>query len=169
VAFVLTRPAAARPDVLLHAVKRETLNITVVEKGTLESAENRDVICKVRAGNKSTGFATTINWVIDDGSKVKAGQLLGIPDDSALQDQYRDQRIVLDTAEAAKVKAEKDYDITIKRNEALVATAENALTVAAIDLDKYTGLDYDSIRNPLGAVAGGITTLTETGAYKQQC
>src|SRR5438093_33400 len=91
--FLLTRPAAARPDVLTHVVKRETLNITVVEKGMLESAENADIICKVRAGNK--GFSSTINWVIDDGTKVSANQLIMVLDASALEDQYLDQRIVL--------------------------------------------------------------------------
>src|SRR5262245_43633684 len=39
-----------RPDILTHKVKRERLDVKVTEKGTLESADNRDVICKVRAG-----------------------------------------------------------------------------------------------------------------------
>src|SRR5262245_3350140 len=154
IAFVLTRPAAARPDVLIHVVRRETLNVTVVEKGTLESAENRDVVCKVKAGSKSTGYATTINWVIEDGAKVKAGQLLVILDDSALQDQYRDQRIKVDTAEADKVTAEKNYDITIKKNLALVAAADNALNSAQIELEKLIGLEYDRTRTALGSVLG---------------
>ena len=42
--------SAKRSEILLHKVKAELLPIAVVEKGTLESAENRDVICKVKAG-----------------------------------------------------------------------------------------------------------------------
>ena len=99
------RPAPARADVLLHTVKREPLVVTVAEKGTLESADNRDIVCKVRAGTK--GFASTINWVIDDGSRVKPGQLLMILDDSALKDQEDDQQIKVQSALAAKVKAER--------------------------------------------------------------
>lgn len=166
VLYFANRPAAARPDVLTHKVKRETLNITVVEKGTLESAENADITCKVRAGSK--GFASTINWVIEDGAKVKAGQLLMILDDSALQDQYRDQKIVVDSAEAAKVKAEKDYEIAIKRNEQLVAVARNTLSLAEIDLEKFTGLDYDNSRAGLGAAVGVIAALSESGSFQQE-
>jgi HlyD family secretion protein len=128
------------------------------------------VICKVRAGSKGagSGFATSINWVIEDGAKVKAGQLLMILDDSALQDQLRAQKITLDTALAAKIKAEKDYDITVKTNEKLVAEAENALAVAKIELEKYTGLSFDPDRVALGAVAGGAATLSENGLFRQE-
>ena len=76
------------------------LNVSVTEKGTLESADNRDMICKVRAGTK--GFATTINWVIDDGTRVKPGQLLMILDDSALKDQEDNQSITVKEKLAAK-------------------------------------------------------------------
>ena len=160
-AFLYLRPPAARPDVLLHTVKKETLSVTVTEKGTLESAENKDVICEVKAGNK--GFATTINRVIDDGSLVKKGQLLMVLDDSALQDQHQAQDIVVQTAFAAKVKAEKDYDIAVKDNERLIAEAENALVVAEIELVKYTG-----VGNALAAVCGLAVSANESGSYQQQ-
>src|SRR5258707_11233097 len=39
-----------RPDLVLHTVKREKLRLTIVERGTLESADNHDVICLVKAG-----------------------------------------------------------------------------------------------------------------------
>jgi hypothetical protein len=74
-----------RGDVILHTVKKEPLAVTVTEKGTVESADNRDIVCRVRAGNK--GYATTITWVIDDSSRVRPGQLIMILDDSALKDQ----------------------------------------------------------------------------------
>src|SRR5205814_609538 len=51
-AYYFTRPEGERADVILHKLKKEPLNVTVTEKGTLESADNRDLICKVRAGNK---------------------------------------------------------------------------------------------------------------------
>jgi HlyD family secretion protein len=165
-AFLLTRPPAARADVLLHTVKKESLNVTVTEKGQVESADNRDVVCKVRAGSK--GFASTINWVIEDGAKVEANQLVMILDDSALQDQARAQRITLDQAFALKVKAEKDYEITIEENERLIAEAENQLLVAEIDLDKFGGLTFDPDLTTLAAVAGAPSGLAEGGDYKRQ-
>jgi multidrug efflux pump subunit AcrA (membrane-fusion protein) len=168
-AFVLNRPPAARPDVLTHRVARGDLKVTVTEKGTLESAQNVDIICKVKAGSKGQGgYATSINWVIDDGAKVEPGQLLMILDDSALQEQYRTQKITADKAYAAKVKAEKDYEIQVKDNERLISEAENALLVAEIDLEKYTGLAADPARAPLAAAAGAPFLLAEGGEFRQK-
>lgn len=160
------RPAPVRNDVLLHTVKREPLVVTVAEKGTLESADNRDIVCKVRAGSK--GFASTINWVIDDGSRVKPGQLLMILDDSALKDQEENQQITVQTALAAKVKAEKDYEIAVKENQKNIATAESDLTKAVNALKDYTGLDYDPARAALAAVGGGPAALGEAGTFRQK-
>src|SRR5262245_25734818 len=62
------RPSQLRTDLLYHTVRYEPLKLTVVERGQLESADNRDVICRVRAGTKATTL--TIKWVIDDGTLV---------------------------------------------------------------------------------------------------
>jgi HlyD family secretion protein len=148
-----------RNDVILHTVKKEPLLVTVTAKGGVESADNKDIACKVRAGNK--GFATTINWVIDDGTRVKPGQLLMILDDSALKDQEDQQSTVVKKALAEKVKAEKDYEIALKENE-------NALTLAEIELDKLTGYAPDPARIGLAALAGMPTSLVEGGTYKQE-
>src|SRR5580693_7581753 len=60
--LVLGTRNAERPDIILHTVKKEQLNVTVTEKGTLESAANKDIVCMVRAGTK--GYASTIKEVI---------------------------------------------------------------------------------------------------------
>lgn len=160
------RPAPVRADVLLHTVKREPLIVTVAEKGTLESADNRDIVCKVRAGSK--GFSSTINWVIDDGSRVKPGQLLMILDDSALKDQEEDQQIKVQTSQANKVKADKDYEIAVKQNQKDIATAESVLTNAINDLNNYTGVNYDPARAALAAIGGGPVSLSEAGTFRQK-
>ena len=162
------RPAV-RADVILYKVKKEMLLVSVTEKGTLESADNRDLICKVRAGNKGNqGFATSINWVIDDGTRVKPGQLLMQLDDSALRDQEETQSITVKEKLALKVQAEKDYEIQIKKNESSIALAQTALTVAEIELDKLTGLEVEQGLIGLAAVAGIPSTLTENGAFRQE-
>src|SRR5690349_4724746 len=49
--YWLTTPAKAqRTDLILEKVKFEPLNLTVVERGALESADNREVVCRVKAG-----------------------------------------------------------------------------------------------------------------------
>jgi multidrug efflux pump subunit AcrA (membrane-fusion protein) len=163
--YYLLRTPPARADVLTHTVKREPLVVTVAEKGTLESADNRDIVCKVRAGSK--GFASTINWVIDDGARVKPGQLLMILDDSDLKDKEDDQSIKVQTALANKVKAEKDFDIAVTQNKLNIATAENALITAENALNNYTGLNYEPSRAALAALGGGPLALAEAGTFRQ--
>ena len=69
-----------------------------------------------RPGRKGT-YASTIRWVIDDGSIVQKGQMLMELDDSSLQEQYRTQAIVVDKARAEWITADENYTITVKRNE----------------------------------------------------
>jgi len=163
--WFLLRAAPVRADVLLHTVKREQLVVTVAEKGTLESADNRDIVCKVRAGTK--GFASTINWVIDDGTRVKPGQELMRLDDSALKDQEDAKQIDLVNALANKLSAKKDVEIAVTQNKLNIAKAEQDLTNAINDLNNYTGLTFDLSRVPLSAIGGGQVAFVEAGTFRQ--
>lgn len=158
-AYYFTRPNGDRADIITYKVKREMLLVSVTEKGTLESADNRDIVCRVRAGNK--GFATSINEVIDDGARIKPGQLLMTLDDSALKDLEDSQSIAVKKALAEKVKAEKDYEINVKETQ-------SAFTLAEIELDKLTGIAVDPDLVPRAAVATIPSALAEGGSYKQQ-
>ena len=143
------------------------LQVSVVERGTLESAENKDVVCRVKAGSKGT-FASTIRWVIDDGTLVTKGQLLIELDDSALQDQFRAQSIVVEKAKADWINGEEDYVITVKQNQSDVATAVAALKIADLDLDKYTGIRVDPLLETAAGVAGPAVMLVERGEFRQK-
>jgi multidrug efflux pump subunit AcrA (membrane-fusion protein) len=165
VAFMVNRPEGARADVILHKVKKEVLNVNVTEKGTLESADNKDMICKVRAGTK--GFATTVNWVVDDGTRVNPGDLLMILDDSALKDQQEQQEITVTQRLGDKINAEKDHEIQLKNNEIDVATAETNLLNAEVALEKLLGFEVDGNLLPFAAVAGVPVCVRENGSYRQ--
>lgn len=119
----------------------------MVERGALESSDNRDVICRVRAGTKATNL--TIKWVIDDGTLVKQGQLLVEIDDSALQDQLKVQRIALDTARANRVQAEENYNIVVSQADSDIESARVAVELAKIDLKKYEEGDYQQSRKDI--------------------
>src|SRR5262245_15745410 len=49
----------ARTDLVLHKTQFEHLQLTITERGTLESAENKDVVCRVKARSASSTVATT--------------------------------------------------------------------------------------------------------------
>jgi HlyD family secretion protein len=61
---------AARPDLVLHQVKRGRLEMTIVERGALESGKNSDIYCRVQAGNKGSTIASQIKSLLNDGSQV---------------------------------------------------------------------------------------------------
>ncbi len=143
VAVVAARShTVARTDLVTHKVKRERLELTVVERGALESADNRDVYCRVKSGAKNSTVATTIKSVIDDGSHVKKNDLLVDLDDSGLTEQYKTEKIALDKAESDKVQAEEQYKITVSQNESDIKSAEVTLELARIDLQKYLEGDF---------------------------
>ena len=108
----------------------------------LESADNNDVNCRVKARTQNATVATTIKWVIDDGSHVKKGDLLVELDDSGLVETLKTQNITVATAQAAWISAEEQYKITISQNESDLQTKRTTLQLAKIDLEKYQKGDF---------------------------
>ncbi len=159
--------AGNRPDLLQHTVRAEYLPVTVVERGTLESTDNRDVVCRVKAGSRGT-FASTIKWVIDDGTMVTKGQPLMDLDDSSLKDQEQSQGILVSKANSAWVKAKEELAIQLKINDSDKAAKYAALKVAELDYEKFLGIRQDPILNPIGSLIGSPFTLVERGEYRMK-
>ncbi len=152
--FAFRHPNEKRADLVTWKVQYQRLELTIVERGALESAKNSDIYCNVKSGTRgASSGATTIKWLIDDGSSVKKGDLLVDLDDSGLQDQLKNQKIVVDNAEADRVKAEEDYKIQELQNEADVNTAKVNQQLAEIDLYKYLNGDYpQSLKDVQGRI-----------------
>jgi multidrug efflux pump subunit AcrA (membrane-fusion protein) len=139
----------ARTDLILHTVKREPIQLTIVERGTLESADNCEVVCHLKAGTKGSTASSQIKWVIDDGSYVKQGQLLMELDDSGFQDQLKTEKITVDGNLSAAVQAEEAYKIVLSQNQSDIQSAKNAIELARLDLEKYQGGDYPQSRKDI--------------------
>ena len=123
----------------LWEVKKEKLQFLIVERGALESAENSDIVCRVKAGAKGSTIATTIKWVIDDGTRVDKGQLLVQFDDAGLQEQLKNQNNTVNQAKAALVSAEENVLIVESQNFSEMETAKTSKILAELDLRKYLG------------------------------
>ena len=136
------RTKPVRIDLITHVVKPEKLQVTILERGTLEALDNKDIVCQVRSGSKGSSFSTTIKWVIDDGSHVKQNDLIVELDDSGLQEQLKSQQIARDRARNDFIQAEANYDIVKSQNESDIATAEIAIELSALDLEKFQEGDY---------------------------
>lgn len=131
-----------RPDLIRHRVAYDRLQLTITERGTLESAENSDIVCRVKARSANSTVATTIRWVIDDGTQVKRGDRLVQLDDSGLVEELKKQKIVVDQKHAEWVQAEKAYDITVSQNKSDLAKAKLDHELAKLDLEKFEEGEY---------------------------
>src|SRR5437667_3436417 len=185
--YVWFGKSKGRIDLVLHKVQYERLELAITERGQLESGNNNDIVCKMKARAQGSNVASTIKWVIDDGSHVQKNHqpqseirgvlswnpeedrfveetlnangsvrvvkvedkpgtrrffysdLLAELDDSGLQDTLKTQKITLDKAESDKVQAEEEYKITESQNKSDIEKAMTDLTIAELDLMKYTG------------------------------
>jgi multidrug efflux pump subunit AcrA (membrane-fusion protein) len=133
---------ASRSDLILHKVQYGRLEITIVERGALESANNHDIVCRVKARSQTAQTSTTIKSLVDDGTHVKKGELLVELDDSGLIDQLKTQKIAVDKAESDKIQAEEKYKIDVSQNDSDIQTKRTALELATIDLEKYQLGDF---------------------------
>jgi HlyD family secretion protein len=133
--FVWFRGPAVRADLVTTRVEYKDLQLKVVERGTLEAKENRDIKCDVKAGSRG---APKIKWVVDNGTLVKKGDLLAEIDDSYLQEQATSQRIARDRAEADMITA-----------GAVHGVKEIAIGLAEKNLEKWVAGDFPQQKHDL--------------------
>jgi HlyD family secretion protein len=86
--------AASATNIPLWEVKRANLPITISDKGSLESSDNKDAFCEVE------GQAQIIK-IMPEGTRVKAGELVVELDSSSLRDQLSTQKINTQQAESS--------------------------------------------------------------------
>jgi RND family efflux transporter MFP subunit len=91
-------------------VQRGLFVHVVAEKGELESSNNVEVRCGVKA-RKSLG--TEMLWVIDEGAEVKEGDVLARLDSSGLELDHVQQEITCSNAQALMINAQNDYDSAV--------------------------------------------------------
>jgi multidrug resistance efflux pump len=158
--YFLFSSRSARTDLLTHKVRPELLQLTIVERGALESADNRDIVCRVKARTQGSTVASTIKWVIDDGSIVEAGDKLIELDDSGLDDQRKTKKIDVDKAKAEFISASENCKIVASENLSAIETAKVNLTLAKIALQKYLRGDYEQLKKDyLGQIRSAQSDL----------
>lgn len=142
-----------RTDLIVEPVRRGRLEISLTERGNLESARNTVLPCLVE-GEAGTG----IIMIVDEGTLVKEGDKLFELDSSRMRDAALQQEIVVTQAEAAMLNAEKAVEIQKKANESLIETAKKNVTLAELDLRMYKEGLYDQERK---AIEGEIKLAEE--------
>jgi HlyD family secretion protein len=130
---------------LTHKVQRQKIDLTILERGTLESQDNGAVVCRVKALKKDSTNAGVIKVVhVKDGEMVKKGQLLVELDASSLEERHQEQKLARDAAKVGAAQARTDLAVIRSQNESDLAAANTTLKLAKLDLEKYVNGEYES-------------------------
>lgn len=123
-------------------VKKGPLDISIVERGNLESSANIQLTSRVEG-------VTTIIKIAEEGSAVKEGDLLVELDSSKLKTDAIQQEITVKNAEAAEEQAKLNLDIQETQNASDIAAAQLKLDLAILDLEKYEKGDYIQLQDQI--------------------
>jgi HlyD family secretion protein len=148
-----------------YRVAYEEWREAIESEGDLEPSQSSNIVCRVKAGTTGSLFATTIRWAIEDGSRVKKGQLLIHLDDASFRDQLKAQRILRDQARLEWQVAEGNYHLVASLNDSDLAAARTTLALARIDLVKYLEGDYPQQRED---VLGRLEQCKERAVYSDR-
>jgi RND family efflux transporter MFP subunit len=146
---------------MLHAVAEGPFDHIVLEQGEIESSSNNEVKCEVKGRG---GSGTPILTVIAEGTLVKKGDTLCQLDSSALEQEAKNQRIVVSTAESSVISSEASVNkAVIARQEYLegtflterkailseIAVAQQSLRKAELSLESAERLAAKGTLKPL--------------------
>jgi HlyD family secretion protein len=126
---------SAESSIPTYEVKQGPLKISVTETGTIQPKE------KIIVKNQVEG-QTTIVYLLDEGTKVKKGDLMMELDSSSLSDKKIDQEIAVQNAEAARIDASESYEVAKNQAQSDIDQAKLNYDFAKQDLEKYIQGEY---------------------------
>jgi HlyD family secretion protein len=144
--FVFPAVERLRGNLITHRVQFQNLQLALNESGFLQSASNTDIVCRVKARTRGSTVASTMKWVIEDGTRVQPGDVVAELDDSGLQEDCRSQRMAVTRARSDWAQAEENRAIVASQCEGDVQSARINLELAQLDLKKYVRADYEQAR-----------------------
>ncbi len=158
IAFFTTGGKTAH-KALTFAARRGPLEISVLEGGSIQALESQEIKCEVRVGYQGTKILKIVEegyFVSDD--DVKTNKVLVELDGSDLQKQIVQQEISYESALAALINAQQNYEIQINQNSSDVKAAEQKARFARMDFDKFLG---DTVTTQIIAQVGLDKLLAE--------
>jgi HlyD family secretion protein len=126
---------SAESSISTYEAKQGPLKISVAETGTIQPKE------KIIVKNQVEG-QTTIVYILDEGTKVRKGDLMMELDSSALSDKKIDQEIAVQNAEAARIDASESYEVAKNQAQSDIDQAKLNYDFAKQDLEKYIQGEY---------------------------
>ncbi|MGA1825993.1 MAG: HlyD family secretion protein, partial [bacterium] len=131
-------------------VQKGPLTISVIESGSIKARDQLTIKNEVEG-------KTSILWLIQEGTRVKKGDLLVELDSSNLMNERIDQEIGVQNAQAAYINSRENLAVVKNQAQSDIDKAALSLNFARQDLEKYVKGEYP---NELKEAEARIT-LTE--------
>ena len=130
-----------RREATLFTVQRGDLAISVLEGGNLQAIESQEIRSEMK-GHQGVKILEIVEegYVVTE-EDIASGKILVELDSADLVDRRTNQKIVVQSAEAAYIDALQAYDIQISRNESTVKLKELTAKFALMDFEKFVGED----------------------------
>jgi multidrug resistance efflux pump len=138
-----------RNDVVTEPARFENMQPTITARGDIEPVESNDIRCTVQSCGLDRAAAPTIRWIIANGASVHRGQAVCELDDGPWRQALSEVKAPLEMARADWVYTCQNCAIVASQNQSDIQTAEVAVRLAAMDLEKYLRGDYEQTRKEL--------------------
>ena len=126
---------AAKGGIVRWTVQRHNLTISALAPGELKTKN-------MTAVRNETDRTLKITWIAPEGLAVTKGETILELDNSELTERYLQQKISLTEAQQRVQEAEGNLAIAESKLKTDVQAAENKLSIARIDLQKYIEGDF---------------------------
>ena len=151
--------SVASEDLVFHQVTRGDLEITVIERGNLESQRNLEILCEVDDVRRDGINGTPLVWIIPNGARVKKGDLLVELDSAPIQEQLDEQILETEQAREKFMLAQAKYDNQITQNETNEAEAALQVELASLELKMFADKDNGTHKLEVEAIKRQIDDL----------
>lgn len=152
-----------KPDI--HTVAKEAFDVTVTASGELRAKKQTVLRSELEE-------EAAIVEIVDEGSNVKAGDVLVKLNDEEIRTRLDDELMQRETARAEAVAAESDLAIQITENDASIKKTTTDVELADVDLRKFEAGDAVEKRLELNlALEKGrreVARLTEKTARSRE-
>jgi len=141
--FNLLAPMGGQADIAqgpTFSARKGRLTISVTESGTIKNREQVEIKSSVEG-------RTTVLFLVEEGSRVKKGELLVGLDTSKLEEQKIAQQITVLNSESSYVRARENLEVVKNQTAADVSKATLDYRFAQEDLHKYKDGDLPQLLN----------------------
>lgn len=129
--YLFTRGSAATSNTILtYTAQPESFDVRIPLSGELKAMRNVEI-------RNSVEGQTTILTLIQEGSRVKEGDVLVTLASDAIQDKLEDARIRVENAIATRINAEETLKIQEMQNESDTKAAETNAKLAQMAFDQF--------------------------------